>query len=370
MKKLAVINGLRGYAILGVIYFHLIGAFFNLPGFVTEKVAGVTIFPLSFLGHGWLGVDLFFILSGFVLYLPYASGSRKLITQNDLLSFYKNRAVRLLPLYFIVVLISIIFIVKWANVQDAVFWRQIFLMFTFTFNFTKDTFIPQSNYVLWSLGIEILFSVIFPVLIWMVAKMNIKRAFLTIFYMSLIVRMLSCMNDAVYAQFYVAPHLNMIKDSILGRLDDFAIGMLLAHWFINGWKQQWFEKNSILLFAIGIVILWLGFNFSDYVFLRMLPVYYEPLTNTVFQLGFALLTVSLLNMNKNALRFLFTNKFVQLSGMMCYSLYLWHGNMRMVFMWDYTIFRIVCYFGFLYLLSFLTYRYIEFGNKKLSDILP
>jgi len=367
MKRLAVINGLRGYAILGVIYFHVIGVFYNRPGTDPLLIGNLTIFPKTFLGHGWLGVDLFFILSGFVLYLPYISGNREIKTKNDIWNFYKNRASRLLPLYYITSIVGIFFVLHENNIYDSNFWKDIFLMFTATFNFTKETFIPQYNYVLWSLGIEILFSLVFPLLIWLIVKKGITKVCITIFYLSFIVRVISCFCP----EYNVAPHLNMIKDGLFGRLDDFATGMILCHWFVTGWKQQWFEKNSLMLFFISFLILIVGCNFSDYVFLGYLSSYYEPLLNTCFQLGFGLLTVSLLHMNKNSIRFLFSNKFVQLCGMMCYSLYLWHGNMQMVFMGaDRGPFRTTIFMMFLFLLSFLTYRYIEFGNKKLEDILP
>lgn len=366
MKKLAVINGLRGYAILGVIYFHLLGVFFNQPGWVTYHIGNMPFFPFTFLGHGWLGVDLFFILSGFVLYLPYAKGSRVLKTQEDTWAFYKNRASRLLPLYYTVVIISAIFIVKWSNIQDTIFWKTMLLLCTFTFNFSKDTFIPQCNYVLWSLGIEVLFSLIFPLLIWWIYKRGVIKFCLVVFYFSLFVRLASTQ----FPELNVAPHINMIKDSLFGRLDDFALGMLLCHWYISGWKKQWLEKNSLNLFLTSFIIIIIGCNFSDYVFLGLVPHYYEPMINTVFQLGFGTLTISLLYMKTNALSYLFTNKFLQLCGMMCYSLYVWHGNMRMVFMADYSGFRIFSYCLFLFALSFLTYRYIEFGNKKLDDVLP
>ncbi len=368
MKKLAVINGLRGYAILGVIYFHLIGVFFNQVGWSTYKIFDITIFPLTYLSNGWLGVDLFFILSGFVLYLPYATKSRELATKSDLWGFFKNRAARLLPLYYTVVLISVIFIVRWSHIHDWAFWKEMLLMFTCTFNFTRETFIPQSNYVLWSLGIEVLFSLLFPVLIWGIKKNGIVKFSLFVFYFSFIVRMISYWYKPEY--YYVAPHLNMIKDSIFGRLDDFIVGMLVCHWFVTGWKQVWLEKNSIQLFLVSMVVITLGCYFSDSVFLQLIPKYYEPAINTVFQLGFGMLILSLLHMRKNPLRYLFTNNFLQLCGMMCYSLYLWHGNMRMVFMADFTISRIISYCFFLFALSFLSYRYIEFGNKKLGDVLP
>ncbi len=366
MKRLSVINGLRGYAILGVIYFHLIGVFFNRPGWYVVTISDFPVFPLTYLGHGWLGVDLFFILSGFVLYLPYANGSRELKTKTDWWTFYKNRAYRLLPLYYLTLIISIFFIVHESNVHDWSFWKDMIMLLTVTFNFTKETFIPQQNYVLWSLGIEVLFSIVFPLLVWLIVKKGIVKFCGFVFYLSFMVRVIS----VFYPEYIVAPHLNLIKDSLFGRLDDFATGMLICHWFVTNWKQSFFEKYSIPLFLFSIVVITLGCYLSDYVFLQYFRSYYEPLINTFFQLGFGLLTLSLLHMKKNPIRFLYTNKLVQLCGMMCYSLYLWHGNMRMVFMADYSALRIIMYCFFLFSLSFLTYRYIEFGNKKLGDILP
>ena len=84
MKRLAVINGLRGYAILGVMYFHIVAVFFNRAGSDLFLIGNFPIFPKTFLGHGWLGVDLFFILSGFVLYLPYANKTREIKTKDHL----------------------------------------------------------------------------------------------------------------------------------------------------------------------------------------------------------------------------------------------------------------------------------------------
>ena len=366
MKRLGVINGLRGYAILGVIYFHLIGVFFNQPGWYSLNIGKIPIFPFTYLGHGWLGVDLFFILSGFVLYLPYANGNRELKTIANLGSFYKNRATRLLPLYYISLVISIFFIAHESNIHEWLFWKKMILMFTVTFNFSKETFIPSYNYVLWSLGIEVLFSAIFPLLIWIILKKGIIKLCIIVFYFSFIIRVIS----GFYPEYNIAPHLNIIKDSLFGRLDDFVAGMLLCHWFVTNWKQKYFEQYSKIIFFFSLVVITIGCYFSDYIFLKYLPSYLEPLINTIFQLGFGLLTLSILHMKTNALHFLFSNKLIQLTGMMCYSLYIWHGNMRMVFMADYSALRIITYLIFLFSLSFLTYRYIEFGNKKIEDILP
>ncbi|RQS08467.1 acyltransferase family protein [Burkholderia sp. Bp8991] len=70
IPRLAEINGLRGIAILAVVWHRLSFVLVPTPprlwGTPTELV----------LWNGWMGVNLFFILSGFVLYLPYAAGKR------------------------------------------------------------------------------------------------------------------------------------------------------------------------------------------------------------------------------------------------------------------------------------------------------
>jgi peptidoglycan/LPS O-acetylase OafA/YrhL len=366
MQRLSVINGLRGYAILGVIYFHLIGVMFNQPGWLNINIGNFVIMPLTYLSNGWVGVNLFFILSGFVLYLPYATGNRHFNDRSDVISFFRNRASRLFPLYYISIIIAIIFILHQTNIYDLNFWKQTFLMFTFTFNFSRETFIPPHNYVLWSLGIEVLFSLVFPLLVFFIRNRGIKNFMIIVFIMSFLVRVIS----HFFPEYQVAPHLSMIKDSLFGRLDDFAAGMFICHLWVIKWKESWFRENAEVLFLSSLLVITLSFYFSDYVFLKMAPAWMEPFVNTMFQAGFGMIIFSLLYMRQNVLRSLFTNKFLQLSGMMCYSLYLWHGNMRWFFIMDYTLLRIVCYLAFLFLLSFLTYRYIEFGNKKLKDILP
>jgi peptidoglycan/LPS O-acetylase OafA/YrhL len=366
LKKIAPINGLRGLAILGVIYFHLAGTFINRPGFHSSSFGNLVFFPYTFLSNGWLGVNLFFILSGFVLYLPYAHGNRKIHNFTDVWGFYKARFLRLMPLYYFTIAVGYILISRNADIYNPDFHKNLLILLTASFNFWQDTFIPQLNYVLWSLGVEIWFSVLFPVLIIAIDKIGFRP----VLFLSLLVSLYFRYLGVIHPEKFLAPFLNMYKDGLFGRLDDFVIGMFIADLFVKGYAEDIFKPLARFWLVMGVVLTFFAFNFSDYVYLGWVGKWGEVFVNTFIQLGFGLLTIAALYLPKGLLRGIFTNWPLQISGLMCYSLYLWHGNLRMYFVYDFNYVRILYYFIFLYAISWFTYRYIEFGNKKLKEIIP
>src|SRR5918998_1037700 len=82
------LDGLRGIAILMVMFFHLAQM---------KPVSRIDPFFYKLTSYGWSGVDLFFVLSGFLItgILIDAKG-----TENYFLNFYSRRALRILPLYY------------------------------------------------------------------------------------------------------------------------------------------------------------------------------------------------------------------------------------------------------------------------------
>lgn len=91
LQKLPELDGVRGVAILLVIIFHF--------GFYVPKhINFANVFYVLFTGTGWIGVDLFFVLSGFLI-------TRILLNTKHSVhyfkSFYLRRALRILPVYYL-----------------------------------------------------------------------------------------------------------------------------------------------------------------------------------------------------------------------------------------------------------------------------
>jgi peptidoglycan/LPS O-acetylase OafA/YrhL len=90
-RHFEILDGLRGVAALAIVIFHFMEWIF-------------TDFSKNFIGHGFLAVDFFFCLSGFVI--AYAYDNR--IKEMGVMEFFKSRLIRLHPMVFIGALIGLL----------------------------------------------------------------------------------------------------------------------------------------------------------------------------------------------------------------------------------------------------------------------
>jgi peptidoglycan/LPS O-acetylase OafA/YrhL len=155
------LDGIRGLAILFVIAFHSRAPFLN-----TSEM------PFSlfrFLGLGWSGVDLFFVLSGFLITGILLDTRR---APGYFRVFYARRALRIFPLYFaylllVLVVLQGIFLVfartnPWQHVNPL-------LYLTYSMNWVSGLDDQWLGH-LWSLAVEEQFYLVWPAAIWFCSR--------------------------------------------------------------------------------------------------------------------------------------------------------------------------------------------------------
>jgi peptidoglycan/LPS O-acetylase OafA/YrhL len=302
------IDILRGLAIFGVIFHHLF--FSELNSRVLHfKMLGIDVYPF-FMSNGWLGVNLFFFLSGFVLFR-----ASMVEEKFDVVGYYKSRAIRLLPLYAItILLVSIIDAKTFLSPLEAL------MYFTGVNSFIPKFWMPVSLWVLWSLGVEILFSIILPLISLIFRHKNVVRNVMLVALACFIYRGIADHYWFISHPGYADLLINPFKDNIFGRIDDFLIGMLCGYLLLI--KNQKIKFKQVL---IGTGLLLFSFYGWSIVWANERSLYmsfFASLLHTSFSLG--LLFVVIGNISKAFWRSIFFAPLVFL-GQICFSMYIAHG---------------------------------------------
>lgn len=337
MKKIPVIDGLRGLAVLMVVYQHTLA-----DRFTTLFGTGVVV------RYGLLGVTLFFILSGFVLYRPYLLGEREFNNWGDVIRFYKHRFWRLYPLFFIHVIIvsALVYNTSVDSLKSGA------LSLTLLSQFTSSNFYPAINAVIWTLVVEIMFSLVFPALIVMIRRYGYLLTSTMLFSVALAIRLVGTN--------FGSAHQNPVKDFFLARIDDFFIGMLICFAFYKRQEvirlfRSWIILiPAAILFALGTWI-W-EFDINNQVNL------YAAFVNNIIQLSFVLLI--LVALNQNWVATIFQNQILRACGIMCFSIYLWHNTLVGSTLKTGRPIDFVVYLLFTATISLISFVYFEKGNLR------
>lgn len=208
---------LRGIAVLLVVFYH-----FGIFGF----------------DSGFLGVDVFFVISGFLMAILY--------DKNHKLSFFKKRALRLLPAYFATILVTVLaaIIITTPNEFHQVFNQSIYANF-FLSNigyWAQNSYFSKAEFNvflhLWSLGVEIQFYLIIPILFYF---FQLHKALFWLLLIGSIALCFMMIGISAKTSFFMMPL----------RLWEFLIGFGIAYYLIpNGKPKVGSSWGGVGLFVI------------------------------------------------------------------------------------------------------------------------
>jgi peptidoglycan/LPS O-acetylase OafA/YrhL len=170
------------------------------------------------LSGGSFGVYIFFVLSGYLLYLPFARRDFAGGAGINVRRYAGNRAVRILPLYFVALIVLLL-------VQDhGGTWRDWWSHTLLVESFSRSTAFSVDP-VMWSLVVEVHFYVLLPVIAWglaRVAKGSPARA-------AAALALVACASlSGRYAVYLTSAHPGAVQESLPSLFEYFALGMLLA----------------------------------------------------------------------------------------------------------------------------------------------
>ena len=328
------INLIRALAVIGVLIYH---------------------FDREFLSGGWLGVDLFFFISGYLISNKLILGLRS--QENYFRIFFKKRFLRLTPALISTVIFSNLFAYNFLSPSelklhlDSAFYSLIYIS---NFFYTNLDFYnsPNNKYLTmlhtWSLGIEEQFYILLPLILVFVYKKNnqIVRTFSLLFVFSLVFSFITVSENLFY--------------NPIGRFWEFLAGsifMVFEDFLRNNIKA----KTSIL----GMLLILFSFFVFD-----------DTDINNIFPKFIALLGCSLFLLGK--LDNYFTNfKLIQIFGNISYSLYLFHQPI-IAFMFiqndkvsELNIYSKILILLILFAMSYFNWKFIEnsFKNFKFFKLM-
>ena len=236
-RQIPALDGLRGIAVLLVIL-HNTNVFPDHPGWAWPLAALATA--------GWIGVQLFFVLSGYLITnnLLASRGA-----DNYYRAFFGRRVLRIFPLYFLALVLFLLVLPQLLSLSPEISasyahqrWYWLFLN-----NWTQPS--GQAVYWFphfWSLAIEEQFYLVWPFLIALLPERRVALA-------SLIVLLAACLLRVVL--YRAGCNTDMIYMYTITRMDALAAGALLAALADHTATQAMLARRAVTLLTLAAVIL-------------------------------------------------------------------------------------------------------------------
>jgi peptidoglycan/LPS O-acetylase OafA/YrhL len=311
------IDVLRGFAAISVVVYHVI-ELFEWKDF---PITGL----LLWFRVGWMGVDLFFVISGFVIGLAAFSSIDKHGSSEFRGHFISRRITRIVPLHYLTMLVFLVFIQPELLFEN--FWLNIavHLLFVHNFSVTLSGAINGAN---WSLATEMQFYLLMMLFapwlriarLWKIFLLFVGVAWAWRFGVTVLV-----VPDKTLGAF----PLFVAATQLPGMLDEFAIGILLAR-FVRAETGtrilSYFNNNAARVSAVWILAGLLVYATMS-VFWPFSSYWDHPLMiilfRTLLAISFGVVVFAASIVTPSGLLGKIVSPFYYL-GTISYGIYLWH----------------------------------------------
>lgn len=297
------LDGLRGLAILFVLFYHNFGY--------------VRLFEF-----GWLGVDLFFVLSGFLItdILLQARG-----TKNFLKNFYIRRVLRIFPIYYLCLFLFLVVFPRISQINfDMTYYENnqgwLWMYLQNWLYIAKQTPNGASHLQhFWSLAVEEQFYMVWPLVVLLLKK----NRHLIIFLIGLLALVLGTRILLWVNHIDSLSYFNLYTFS---RIDGLCIGCMLS--ILRNMESN-FIRNNMKRIIIGLVVVNIGFLAVKRILGLEVP-YLASVGYLSLAILFGMLVYKAVSgEGKQVFRY-FDNRYLKFFGKISYSLYIFHWPLYLI----------------------------------------
>ena len=308
------LTGVRGLAAAWVFAMHA-WQFAGNPALVLP-VVGFDLTPLF--KCGYVGVDLFFVLSGFLLSMPFHRAAFGLASRPSLKQFWIHRCRRVLPAYWLQIAVLIVVFLCLGRTYQVT--PQVLLAHVLLIQNVVPWSVPLLNPVYWSMPVEWDFYVILPLLAWFVSRCRWPLALLLVLVWVFAFRVLCywSLGDSTIGAWIGFGDVQQLP----ARLDQFFVGICAAWLYVR--RPPSHQASIIMLFAGLLAIAAMTYVAAPRDdFLVRVDVPYLFFHHTITAIAFGLLVLGAAGPSRAGAA-LFANRSMTFLGEISYSLYLWH----------------------------------------------
>jgi peptidoglycan/LPS O-acetylase OafA/YrhL len=294
MERMPGLDGLRGLAILGILAFH------ERAVLATSGVEGAV---RRVFDYGWLAVDLFFVLSGFLI-TGILLDSLKRIPAGGISGYFKTfyirRSLRIFPIYYVYLAVAAM---EWKAYQRVgsvgIWWYVLYI----------DNWKPGHGSLdwefahLWSLAVEEQFYLAWPLVVLLSSRKHLVKVCLGT------IACVACIRLVLHFGLHVSDE--GIYRTTICRMDSFAIGALAMH--MTRSYRELLVRHGLKIYAAAAIFCLSGMAVLD-----------SPMGNTIgwcaISMGFGLLVAIIALSPARVVQWAPLRRI----GLVSYSMYLFH----------------------------------------------